>query len=679
MSLFIFPWELCYLFLPSNAIKSIVMHKSFLVGARIRTEHDAPLSFLTPKGNKGHWSKHIDGLRAIAVLSVLFYHANVFNVPGGFVGVDVFFVISGFLISRIIYDEIKSHGKLRVVDFYERRARRILPVFVVVTGAVIVAGYFLLLPNEFADLGRSATYASVFAANVFFYHETAYFGGFAITMPLLHYWSLGVEEQFYIVFPLIAFAIGRVAPKLLGVVVLSILGASLALAEHYIGIDPKTAFYLAPPRAWELMVGSVLALPSFPHLTRRALREMISLVGLAFIIFAVFKFDATTRFPGISASIPVFGSALILWACERGSTFVGALLSVRPLRSVGLWSYSIYMIHWPIVAFARVLLPQGFHGIGFVIVVISIGLGCASYVLVEMPFRKPRQILGRFVLFAASFASLSLLFMTGILVFWNQGFPDRLPSSVQKVLKYDNLDVTSLYRVGKCFIGTDGGWQDLDTGCLFDSRRPSVLLWGDSHAAHLYAALRDLFPDVVILQATLAACAPIVGLVRVDIPHCAKFNDEVLRWAQAKKPDAVILSAEWPRDSDLYSKLDDQLMLLRLANIPVTIVGETPFYIDPVPKILARRMLKEDYGTRAEDDGIGAPYWGDYYMKARYTNLPGVRYISSRDNFCVDRECPLMTEAGVPIYSDRDHFTQEGAMLVVSRMFRDGIFMKGAR
>jgi peptidoglycan/LPS O-acetylase OafA/YrhL len=633
----------------------------------------------TPADESHGWRQYIDGLRAISVLSVVFYHSGLITVSGGFIGVDVFFVISGFLISRVIYDDIASHGKFRIVSFYERRARRILPVFSVVTAAAVIAGYFLFLPDEFAALGRSAVYACGFAGNIFFYLTSGYFGPQAITQPLLHYWSLGVEEQFYIVFPLVVLAILKIAPRLLGAAIISIGVASFALAEFYVRTEPSAAFYLAPQRAWELLAGSMLALPGFPYLKQRFLREIVAAIGLALILVAAFTYSVATPFPGLTAVAPVAGAASILWACEASPTIVGALLSIRPLRHIGLWSYSIYMVHWPIIVFASVIRPHGATGRDSAIVVASFALGCLSYFVVETPFRKPRQILSRRGLFEASFASLIVLAGSGIVIASTQGFPQRLPQPVRQILAYTQSTQSDIFksqsRQSTCFLSGSQPWQDLKPECL-PTGRPSALLWGDSTAAHYYAALKDRFPDVVILQANMSSCSPIIGLEPAIVPQCKNFNDMVLHWALANRPDTIILSGFWPTDAESLSKLDATVKALRSADLPVIIVGQTPAYIDWVPYILARRLLRGDHDTRAEDDGTGAPFWGDYYMKSRYNGLDGVRYISFRDTFCEERECPLVTESGVPLWTDRFHLTREGAAVVLKHMFPGELIMQ---
>ena len=618
------------------------------------------------------WRPHIDGLRAISVLAVLFYHVGLVNTPGGFVGVDIFFVISGFLISKVIYADIAFHGKFRIVRFYERRARRILPAFCVVTAGAILAGYFLFLPDDFANLGSSAIYASGFAANIFFYHTSGYFTGQAITKPLLHYWSLGVEEQFYIIFPLVILLVFKIAPRLLGVAVISIAIASLALAQRYLETDASAAFYLTPPRAWELMAGCLLALPNFPYSGWRALCEVASAVGLGLILFAALTYNYATPFPGASAAVPVAGAALILWSCERSSTVVGLLLSIKPLRYIGLWSYSIYMVHWPLIVFARVYWPYGGRHFDIDIVAVSIGLGWLSYLLVESPFRSPAKLLSAQILFQTSLVSLALLATFGFAISSSDGFPKRLPEAALKLLAYNHYDYAPIYRQNICFIAGAQSWDNLNAGCL-PKAKPSTLLWGDSFAAHYYEALKERFPHIAVAQANMSSCPPILGFERFDIPSCKQFNELVLKWALADKPDSVILSASWPLDASAISGLEATVRALHSASLPVIIVGQTPIYVDTVPNILTRRLLRGDRDTLAHRDGIGSSIWGDYYMKKRFSSMSGVRYLSSEDLFCKAPDCPLTTKTGFPIHWDTGHLTLDGATLVVKRMFRDGL------
>jgi peptidoglycan/LPS O-acetylase OafA/YrhL len=626
-----------------------------------------------PLGKDNSWRPQIDGLRAVSVLAVLFYHTNFRNISGGFVGVDVFFVISGFLISRVIYDDIAAHGKFRIARFYERRARRILPAFVVVTAGTVIAGFVLFLPKEFAALGQSVTYSCAFAANIYFYLTSGYFDGAAADKPLLHYWSLGVEEQFYIVFPLIVMAIAKLAPRRLGTVILLVAVISFVSAQYYTVNAPAAAFYLAPQRAWELMAGSILALPGMPVVKQRWPCEILAAVGLALILLAAATYSSATSFPGMMAGVPVLGAATLLWVCEGRSTLVGAVLSVRPLRYIGLWSYSIYMIHWPLIVFARDAWPSHNSYREQWIVFAAIALGGASYYFVETPFRRPARLLSRGKVFAISCTSLMMFGISGQSISLSHGFPQRLPKDVQGILAYGDAKYSSIYmsdyRSGNCFLSSYSNWTNLGADCL-SKEHPSMLLWGDSHAAQFYLALKTRFPDVVILQANMSSCAPILEYQITVAPHCTKFNESVFHWALTNRPDTVILSALWPLDPDSLSKLDATVKRLRTAHLKVVIVGETPRYLNSVPDILARRLLQGDHYTRAGNDAkMGSSYNGDNHMKSRYSGLQGVRYLSYVDMACDEPTCPLVTPSGVPMYFDTDHLTMEGAQWVVRRLF----------
>jgi peptidoglycan/LPS O-acetylase OafA/YrhL len=648
---------------------SVPPHRRIIAAATTLT----PTSSAQPEKIKENWRPHIDGLRAVSVLAVLFYHSGL--VSGGFVGVDIFFVISGFLISGMIYADIRAHAKFRIADFYERRARRILPVFLVVTAASLIAGYFFFLPDEFALLGKAAVYASGFAANVFSYQQTGYFDGEASNYPLLHYWSLGVEEQFYIVFPLIVLAAQKLTPRLIGPVIALIAAASFASAEISLRTYPTAAFYFTPQRAWELMVGCLLALPGFPYIRLRLLREGAGAGGVALIVFAAFSYDDTTVFPGLADAVPVAGAALIIWGCEGFKTFTGAILSLPLLRAIGLWSYSIYMIHWPVIVFTKTIWPNQSPTLTVVILIACIALGWFSYQFVETPFRRPKQPCGRRVLsrsgvFQISFVSLLIIGGLGLTIEAQDGLAERMPKEVRQVLAYNHYDFAPLYRNGKCFLVIPAEWRDLSADC-FPSGRPSALLWGDSHAAHFYAALRDRFPNVAVVQTTLSSCPPIVGMWRPKIPNCKSFNQSVLDWIVKNRPDIVILSAGWPRDRKSASSLDGTIQPLTASRVPAIIFGETPNYRDPVPSILARRMLRGDRSTLAKDEYTADTISLDEYMKDRFGHVRGVRYISFQDAFCTGGQCPLTTESGVPIYWDYDHFTREGARLTLKHFFAD--------
>ena len=618
------------------------------------------------------WRSHIDGMRAISILCVLLYHVGASQFSGGFVGVDVFFVISGFLISKVIYDDIAASGQFHIANFYERRVRRILPVFVVVTFATIVAGYFLLLPDDYAQLGKSVIYATGFAANIFFYLTSSYFGPAADTQPLLHYWSLGVEEQFYVVFPMLVLACSKFAPRLLAPSIFAIAIFSLALAEYCVRTAPTAAFYLAPQRAWELMAGSILALPHFPFPKRRVLREPAAALGLGLILFSIFAYGPKTPFPGATAAVPVIGAALILSGCDRGPTFVGSLLSAKPLRLIGLWSYSIYMIHWPLIVFCRQIWPNPSGPMYAALVIASVIFGGLSYLVVETPFRRSREILkrGRNPA-AAALISIVVLMGAGAVVYASGGFAVRLPANVREVLAYQNFsDRAPLWRTDRCFLSADWAWGNLDKAACLHPEHPSALLWGDSHAAHLYNPLGIFFRrhGVELSQANMSSCAPILDFKIVPLPNCWEFNKKTFDWIKANRPNTIVLSALWPIDRQEYLekiyKTIDEITALRLK---VVVVGNTPRYPEPVPHILAKRLLRGDVNKL--DNGKNFSSNTDQLFGQRYADSQTVIYISPTRSLCENSACPLAADDGSPLQFDSDHFTERGAEYAIHRMF----------
>ena len=292
----------------------------------------------------------IDGLRALAVLPVLFFHFHIKLFSGGFVGVDIFFVISGYLITQIIFADLKR-DRFSIVTFYERRIRRIFPALLTVLAVTTLVAFTVLLPAEVEDYGKSLMAATISFSNVYFWSESGYFDAPASLKPLLHTWSLGVEEQFYLLFPLLMAWLYRNHRRYLPHVLIVAALASFGAAVYVMQTNPSSAFYLPHLRAWELMIGAMLAIGMFPPLLKSWQRELAASVGFALIVFAVLTYTAATPFPGLNAVAPCVGAALILAAGQHGTTVVGRVLSLKPIVWVGLISYSLYLWHWPVMSF----------------------------------------------------------------------------------------------------------------------------------------------------------------------------------------------------------------------------------------------------------------------------------------------------------------------------------------
>ena len=480
----------------------------------------------------------IDGLRAIAVLLVVYYHGfpNLFR--GGFIGVDIFFVISGFLITGIIARELYEK-RFSLVEFYERRIRRIFPALIVVLSVVLVLGWLWLLPNAYAQLSSDVFASAAFAANIALMLQSGYFDVEGAKKPLLHLWSLGIEEQFYLAWPLILMLAARWRARM--VAVAGIIGvASFLLNIGLIGHDPVATFYLPFTRAWELLAGSALALAW----TRIDQSEMASnrraAAGLALIVIAAALLNVHRTFPGWWALLPVAGSALLLSAPT--SWVNRTLLSWRPAVWIGLISYPLYLWHWPLlVMFAvvkfRPLTPLDVIGT----ISASTALAWATYRFIE----KPLRFGGKRRLKALSLgAAMTAVACAGVAVFAGGGFDLRLPPEIRAMANVP--EQAGQWRVNKCLL--DPSHQaSFAEECVEHDRRPLLLLWGDSTAGALMPGLLKArqMHDFGIAQLTASSCVPLLNVDIAVTPNCRANNDRVLALAINMKPDIILLHGTW--------------------------------------------------------------------------------------------------------------------------------------
>ena len=374
-----------------------------------------------------NYRREIDGIRALAVIPVILFHAGFGLFSGGYVGVDVFFVISGYLITGIVMNDIKR-GTFSIADFYERRIRRILPALFLVVLICAPAAFFILLPSDLKEFGQSLIAVATFSSNMFFWSQSGYFHGAAELKPMLHTWSLSVEEQFYVFFPILLLLMWRWKRKLIVPVLLAIAVASLFLAEWGALNKPIAAFFLLPTRAWELLLGSLVAFYLADD-SRKQLSitqsNVLSAVGLIAVAYAIFRFDARTTFPGLHAVIPTLGTALMIIGAKP-ETWVGKFLCQPAMVSVGLISYSAYLWHQPIFSFARHLglAASATLTLG-ALAVSSLVLGYLSWRYIETPFRRNRSIPRNRIFLFAGFGSLAML-LAGVSGHVLNGFIDRL-------------------------------------------------------------------------------------------------------------------------------------------------------------------------------------------------------------------------------------------------------------
>jgi peptidoglycan/LPS O-acetylase OafA/YrhL len=619
----------------------------------------------------------IDGLRAVAVLAVIFYHLGL-PLHGGFVGVDVFFVISGFLISSIILAQIKS-GTFTFAGFYERRTRRIFPALFAMLVATCVLSYFYLLPVETEDFAKSLLSADLSASNFFFWLSSGYFDAAASSKPLLHTWSLAVEEQFYIGLPILFWFLKRYAPKRIDASVVVLALASFALSVVGTYRYPTATFYLAPSRAWELLLGGIVSLESLPRLRSAIIREIAGIAGMALILGSSLMYQATTVFPGLAALAPCGGTALIIAAGRDGPSVTGRLLSLKPVTFIGLISYSLYLWHWPIIVFHNFgmtmingLVRREAQALMFAVILIS---GALSWRFVEEPFRVGGRLhMSRSRVFQLALAGLAGLAIVSTSALLSHGLPQRFSVEAQQVARYLDVDATQeQYRTGTCFmIGREWDWErfDFHTCMPGAAKKRSVLIVGDSQAAHLWWGINRTFSDRNVMQATSAGCKPVLDQRPRQFPGCTRLMEHVFKTYLPTHPvDTVLISARW--DAGDLPSLSRTLDWLGSQHIHIVLVGPMVQYDAPLPRLLAMSIRQGDPSVPLLHLATFVPPLDRTMAEAARTEWR-VPYISMVDLLCTGNDCQQYAGAGIPLLSDYGHLTKEGSVLVAQRLRDQG-------
>ena len=613
------------------------------------------------------YRRDIDGLRALAILPVLLFHTHVPGFSGGFVGVDVFFVISGYLITGIIAREIDA-GAFSIVRFYERRARRILPALFAMLAFVLASATWLYLPGDFEAVPKSALMALGFVSNLWFFANTGYFAGGAETMPLLHCWSLAVEEQFYIGFPLLLWGIARYAPRcrvgaIAGVAVVSLGWAVLKAAD-----TDGFAFYMLPPRAWELFAGALLAVGAVPELRGQARREAAALSGLGLILYAVFTYSSATVFPGLSAIPPVLGSALLLHAAP--GTRVGALLSSKLPVAIGLISYSLYLWHWPLIVFAEYARDEKLSGLWQVgVIAASLLAAWASWRWIERPFRSTQRF-GQKRIFVWSGLGMAALSAAALALIPLGGWASRFPPDVAR---FSAAKDDFSPKRGACLSDAIGGAR---SECTLGApgAAPTALLWGDSHGVEFAWVLGQDYANKgqALIQRTRGSCPPMLGFTRARDPGCAAFNADVIDLL-GKTPSVttVYLAGLWAQgeyrdDPRALARLDATIARLRALGKHVVVIGPVPPQRWNVPRHLAHAAA---FGTAGQV--TGAPL-SDYQRDTTWLTQAYPRWqaqgvgVIDPARALIDGTHSRIVKQGVPLYFDSHHVSLAGARAVLA-------------
>jgi peptidoglycan/LPS O-acetylase OafA/YrhL len=605
------------------------------------------------------YRRDIDGLRAVAVVPVVLFHLGVPGFGGGFVGVDVFFVISGFLITTLLVGEQDGFSLGR---FYDRRVRRIFPALFAMMAAAAVAVLALSFPGDVKAMGKQILAATLFGANILFYRESGYFDAAAHDKPLLHTWSLSVEEQFYFFFPPLLWALTRVVPRARTAIVAALFAASFALAIWMVRGHATAAFYLPHARAWELFAGSLLALRPPPKLGRVA-ATAASIVGLGGILASVFLFTEQTPFPGLLAAPSVFGTALLLWA---GAGDAGGLVqrafSAGPVVWIGKLSYSLYLWHWPLIVLLRGWLLRDLGPVEWVgVALASLALAAASYRFVEHPIRARRPPIRRSL--GLAFGVLVAFVGLGALLFKTSGFHRAEDADVPRG-RDDYLPGVCLLEIPQRF----DAWKP--EKCTFpgpSDGAPVVVLWGDSYAGHYAPGLRALQAEVPfeLVQLTKDACSPL-PLASDLTAECRGFVDGALAFIAAERPRVVVLSARWNQYFDaarVRREVSDVLARIEQSGARVLLVGESPVYAATGPQIRARLLSR---GLPAETFRPKNGFYMDAPLRDAATEA-GASFFSPKEALCDGPTCRIVVD-GTPIHWDPGHLSTAGSELLARAM-----------
>jgi len=516
-----------------------------------RSMHDAPRS-------AAGYRPDIDGLRGLAILAVILFHAGVRGCGGGFVGVDVFFVISGYLIATQILRDLDA-GTFSLVQFWTRRARRIVPALALVVTVCLIVGWFLMFPGNYRDLGQSALAQSCFVSNVFFRIKAGYFTAAAETKPLLHTWSLSIEEQFYIVIPVLLWLAAQWGrPGVVAILVACGLG-SFVVGLRLSTLDPEAAFYLMPSRAWELAVGCLLAtLPARPSPGGASpLREAVALAGLASVAAAAVVASPAGPWPGALALVPCLGAAAVIAANSGGETRVGRLLSAPPLVAIGLVSYSLYLWHWPFLAFARYASVGPLHPAAAVgAAALAVPVAWASYRFIEQPCRRADICRRPLVVLPVAAVLLAVQAAAGAAIYVTDGLRTRAGFAAGAF----EADVTA--ALDRDAAGTAIESATLRPGLVcrlgdVTNDRPKLLLVGDSFADMYLGVFCDLSRtfdrEVWFLQerrAPLQTAVPAIvrsGLVGDVVIACSWRRAVQGGLPELAQPERAAAGAAWSR------------------------------------------------------------------------------------------------------------------------------------
>jgi peptidoglycan/LPS O-acetylase OafA/YrhL len=625
----------------------------------------------------------IDGLRAIAVLSVILFHIDKRLIPGGFVGVDIFFVISGFLISLHILQEIEA-GQFSIVEFYRRRVKRIAPPMLVVVLITLIAAQFLMIPEDAERAADSALWSLVSLANVYFWwhQDTSYFSAASSELPLLHLWSLGVEEQFYIIWPIVLLLVYRKPYSKLFIVLTALVAmASYAAGQYWFASHSSFVYYMLPTRAGELLIGALVAVGVLRGVENRVsafAAVATGGVGLTLIVGSLFLLNEEMVFPGLLAVPPTLGAAMLILAGYCARNRISALLTVKPLLWVGLVSYSAYLWHWPILAFIR----YGYGEVGLipgaVVMVLTFGLAWLSYRFIEQPARYSKATAKtvftvQYILPAGAIAVLALaaMYIDGYGLRWHSvdyksslaTFRDQTRPAYlfDYVCQRQRVSATDIHNE-HCVLGAKVG------------ANPKVILWGDSNAAHYVGVIGAIAREAKFSfrNIEIGSCPPLLAdpepfVNAKRLPDCLGSASTIREAVMAA--DIVIISASW---SDYLLRSDKFLDVFFETTKSLTDAGKQVILMAKAPAVAG-------YDRRCREKALSYPFLEcssaaisttaevatvNASLKRHADQTPNVAYFDIASYLCPTGRCSAFDAEGKSLYYDPSHLSLPGSWLV---------------
>lgn len=636
------------------------------------------INSLQPHSNQStNYRKEIDGLRALAVLPVILFHAGFQTFSGGFIGVDVFFVISGYLITTIILTELEM-GKFSVLNFYERRARRILPALFFIMIITLPFAWLWLVPQEMISFSQSLIAVPLFISNVLFWKTSGYFESAAELKPLLHTWSLAVEEQYYLLFPIFLMLTWQLGKRQILKILFIVFIASLAIAQYFSLIKPAAAFYLLPTRGWEILFGAFIAfifsrqnINIMDPYKPKFLTETCGILGIILILYAIFAFDNDTPYPSLYTLFPIIGTVLIILYATQ-NTFTGRILGNKIFVGIGLISYSAYLWHQPLFAFAKHMsldVPQ--QAMLGLLSILSIILAYFSWRYVESPFRN-KLYFGRTQIFLFTMIGSIFFIILGLAGYLTKGFEARLGEERSKFLEYFGSDTLYFANATQYFENAKPKWKYSEKINIYEAYRHkcnfynlteysrgkrtlvpidhissecyirnnkfkhSIFLWGDSHAQQLYSGLKHVMPDDwQILQVTTSGCVPKLKASPNKKNYCEYSNWFAYKTIIETKPDVVVIGQNLNHNVRNMELLGTDLNSIGVKKVIFT--GPSPHWVTELPSIVVNLWDNVPRKTRA---GLNTRVMNlNKNLKKHFDLSDNIRFVSIIDNFCDDSGC----------------------------------------